>query len=346
MRLASQTAIAALFVAGVLAAATPAAAQGRHADAAAAASGRSSAAAGHAAEDRGKARGSYYRAAGITLDTAEVIEGRLVVEGMTDAPNTGVTLDGRYNTSSGSNRRFRAALLYLPDDCIVELKTQKGKVRVVVGKCAPQGERGPKGERGERGPKGDKGDKGDKGERGAKGDAGDRGATGPQGPQGVQGAQGPAGGLSGWVDYRLLMPSKSGAPREVNPADPEQWNVQIGAAAVNSGGFVARGGTGNPLDGPLPKGQITFPASGVYLVQFQLPEITLPTGSQIAGLQPLLNGSDINGLSFRTGNADTPLLGTFLVQAQAGDTFELRANQDTFRFLEVTGNRLVITRLQ
>jgi hypothetical protein len=251
MRTCSQHLVSTLFVAAVLAAGmTQAAAQGRSAATAQQALGPSIPARPEDADRAKRPSGTYYRAAGITLALAEITEGRLIVEGMTDAPNTGVTLDGRYNTSSGSNRAFRASLLYTPEDCILELKTQKGRVRVVVGKCAPQGDpgpqgetgpRGPKGATGDRGPKGDKGEtgergpKGETGERGPKGDTGAAGPIGPQGPQGTagpQGAQGPqgvqgatgpagatgatgpqgaAGGLLGWVIYDTNVSEQSGS---------------------------------------------------------------------------------------------------------------------------------------
>src|SRR5688500_12533671 len=48
-------------------------------------------------------------AAGVVLTHFAIQDGRLVVAGRTDEPNTTVKIDGRYYAISGADRRFRSS---------------------------------------------------------------------------------------------------------------------------------------------------------------------------------------------------------------------------------------------
>jgi hypothetical protein len=62
----------------------------------------------------------------VTIGTAEIAGGRLVVTGVTAAPNTRVRLEGRstsaFNATSNANGAFAFSVVYLPTDCIVTLQ--------------------------------------------------------------------------------------------------------------------------------------------------------------------------------------------------------------------------------
>lgn len=149
-------------------------------------------------------------ATGLNVTAVTIETGRLVITGNTP-PNTLVTLERRFQTRADANGRFRFALLYTVEDCIVELSTTRGTGRAEVTGCGlkgdtgPAGPRGPTGLTGARGPvgpegpegpagaKGSAGPAGPTGPKGATGAAGPTGATGPQGLTGATGATGPAG---------------------------------------------------------------------------------------------------------------------------------------------------------
>jgi hypothetical protein len=171
----------------------------------------------------------YYPATRIDLTKAAIEGGRLVVEGKTSARGTVVTLDGKFTATSGWNGTFSFSLLYLPLDCIIDLKVGTNTDQVLVSSCGPKGTNflGPwlstttyqlddlvtlngstwhaKRTNINKQPttnpadweifaaRGDKGDKGDKGDQGAQGVAGPSGPAGAPGATGPQGAQGPAG---------------------------------------------------------------------------------------------------------------------------------------------------------
>jgi hypothetical protein len=78
----------------------------------------------------------------INLTKATIEGGRLVVQGTTAAPNTKVTLDGRFNVTSRSDRTFSFSLAYLPTDCIADLSTPSGADKAVIALCGQQGSPG------------------------------------------------------------------------------------------------------------------------------------------------------------------------------------------------------------
>jgi hypothetical protein len=168
----------------------------------------------------------------ISVTTATVEAGKLVIEGKSPQPKQKVTLDGRFNEKSNGSRAFRFSLDdYLPPSCIVSLKAGALLTTAVVANCGPRGltPRGPwNGEdeyvaddlvtfggsswRAKRdntgktpasgkdweafaraGETGPQGNAGPVGPAGPQGDTGPQGEIGPQGPQGATGVQGPTG---------------------------------------------------------------------------------------------------------------------------------------------------------
>ena len=169
---------------------------------------------------------------GINLTKAAVEGGRLVVQGTTATASTQVTLDGRFNTTSTATKAFEFSLLYLPTDCIIELKVGSNTDPAAVGSCGPKGVNfiGPwLGTRAyaiddlatldgaswrarrvntnkrpnlnpfdwqifaARGDTGLKGNTGAQGPQGPTGNTGPKGPEGEKGPAGATGAQGPQG---------------------------------------------------------------------------------------------------------------------------------------------------------
>ena len=168
----------------------------------------------------------------ISVTTATVEGGKLVVVGTTPQPNQKITLDDAFSAKSKGSRAFRFSLDdYLPPSCIIALKAGALVTTAVVANCGPRGltVRGPwNGEddyvaddlvtfggsswRAKRantgktpvagktwevfasaGDPGATGPEGPQGETGATGDAGPQGEIGPEGPQGATGPQGPTG---------------------------------------------------------------------------------------------------------------------------------------------------------
>ena len=79
--------------------------------------------------------------AGITITSASVTAGKLVVRG-TSSTGTSVKLDGVYSTPiSSTTRAFKFSLNYLPPDCIVDLSLvgATGKAQAVIAFCGPKG---------------------------------------------------------------------------------------------------------------------------------------------------------------------------------------------------------------
>ena len=129
-------------------------------------------------------------ASALTVDTAKIKGGVLIVSGTTKRSGQLVKLDRKFEVTSAGNKTYRFEVLHTPFDCIVRVKRGKKIVDAVVGNC---GVRGPKGPKGAKGDKGNTGAQGPQGPQGAQGVKGDTGNTGAQGPQGQQGPQGPKG---------------------------------------------------------------------------------------------------------------------------------------------------------
>lgn len=126
----------------------------------------------------------------ITIRTAEIDQGKVVIVGRNAARDADITWDGNLVTKADSFGKFEFKLDFLPDNCTGVLSDGEDKETVVIKFCGSKGDKGDKGDKGERGPKGDKGDrgaKGEKGARGAKGEKGDKGDKGDIGPRGEPG---------------------------------------------------------------------------------------------------------------------------------------------------------------
>ncbi len=132
-------------------------------------------------------------AASLTVETAAIEGGALMVEGRTTKKNKTVTLDGDFTTRSGGDKRFAFSILYHPGDCIVRLRQGAKRADALVANCGLEGPKGKKGARGNTGPQGVQGDRGLKGNTGDTGAKGDQGEPGPQGSQGVKGEKGDKG---------------------------------------------------------------------------------------------------------------------------------------------------------
>ena len=123
----------------------------------------------------------------ITIRTAEIDQGKVVIVGRNAARDVDIFWDGNLVTKADSFGKFEFTLDFLPDDCTGELSGGKEKETIVIKFCGPKGDKGDKGDSGPKGDKGVKGVKGDKGVKGVKGDKGDKGDQGPKGEQGEQG---------------------------------------------------------------------------------------------------------------------------------------------------------------
>lgn len=130
---------------------------------------------------------------GITISTATIAAGDLIIAGQTPAPRTAISADHRGTTTSNRDGRFEFHLAYHPTDCTVTLQAGKLERKVVVADCAVGGGAGLAGAPGESGPAGATGPQGPQGPTGPAGPRGEAGIAGPPGPQGAGGPQGPAG---------------------------------------------------------------------------------------------------------------------------------------------------------
>lgn len=130
---------------------------------------------------------------GITISTATIAAGDLIIAGHTPSPRTAISADHRGTVTSNRDGRFEFHLAYHPTDCTVTLEAGNLERKVVVADCAVGGAAGLAGARGESGPAGAAGPQGPIGPEGPRGEAGIAGPPGPQGPQGAGGPQGPAG---------------------------------------------------------------------------------------------------------------------------------------------------------
>jgi hypothetical protein len=126
----------------------------------------------------------------ITIRTAEIDKGKVVIIGRNAARDADIVWDGNLVTKADAFGKFEFTLDYLPDDCSGVLSDGKEKQTVVIKFCGAKGDTGDKGDRGAKGDKGDRGPKGDKGARGAKGDRGVKGDSGPKGDRGPMGESG------------------------------------------------------------------------------------------------------------------------------------------------------------
>ncbi len=168
----------------------------------------------------------------ITVTTASVEAGKLVVEGTTPQANQKITLDDAFSAKSKGSRAFKFSLDdYLPPSCIVALKAGALTTTAVVANCGPRGLTARGAWNGEddyvaddlvtfggsswrakrantgktpvagktwevfasAGDPGATGPEGPQGETGPAGDAGPQGEIGPEGPQGATGPQGSTG---------------------------------------------------------------------------------------------------------------------------------------------------------
>lgn len=144
----------------------------------------------------------------LTVDRAEIVDGRLIVEGTTEKRKKSVQLDGVFNTTSNADKLFAFSVIYHPEDCVVRIRRGSTQRDAVVANCGAKGDKGKRGKRGVAGPagpqgiqglKGDTGDQGIQGLQGLQGDPGLKGDQGLQGPKGDQGLQGEAGvGAGRW----------------------------------------------------------------------------------------------------------------------------------------------------
>jgi hypothetical protein len=77
--------------------------------------------------------------ADITITDAKIAGGKLVVGGFALAANTQVTLDNKFTTTTTISKSFTFSVIYLPPDCIVQLKkagSPAPPTRAVVANCA------------------------------------------------------------------------------------------------------------------------------------------------------------------------------------------------------------------
>ncbi len=74
---------------------------------------------------------------GLTLSTAAITQGQLVIKGTAAAANVVVTLDGTFQATADAQARFSFSLNYRTPDCRVTLKTNTGTLAVLIGQCGP-----------------------------------------------------------------------------------------------------------------------------------------------------------------------------------------------------------------
>src|SRR3954451_14563174 len=78
-------------------------------------------------------------ATGISLTKVAIEGGRLVVEGKTLLPGMPVTVDRLFNKVSTATKTFAFSQVYLPTDCVIELKVGLKTDLAVVSSCGPKG---------------------------------------------------------------------------------------------------------------------------------------------------------------------------------------------------------------
>lgn len=132
--------------------------------------------------------------AGLEVDLASIVGGRLVISGNSATPTINVQISRTsFSTRSSKKGVFGFNVLHLPDDCTVELKTTKGTLPLIISNCSPKGDKGSRGKAGRMGPVGPAGPQGPVGDVGPLGSQGVAGPVGPQGPLGPEGPQGQRG---------------------------------------------------------------------------------------------------------------------------------------------------------
>ena len=129
----------------------------------------------------------------ITIRTAEIDQGKVVIVGRNAARDADIVWDGNLVTKADSFGKFEFTLDFLPDNCTGVLSDGKDTETVVIKFCGSKGDKGDKGDSGPKGDKGDRGAKGEKGARGAKGAKGDKGDRGDKGEKGDIGPKGESG---------------------------------------------------------------------------------------------------------------------------------------------------------
>ncbi len=88
------------------------------------------------------AAASVAASAAITVTTAEITGGKLVVEGTRTGGAATIRLDDQFNDGVNGAGAFAFSLDYLPPDCIVDLKEIGGlnaTATAVIGNCGPKG---------------------------------------------------------------------------------------------------------------------------------------------------------------------------------------------------------------
>jgi hypothetical protein len=237
---------------------------------------------------------------GLTIDTAAIVAGRLVVRGTTDVARKAVRIKGTtFRVRSAADRSFAFDLDYRTPDCRITLTTATGTLGLMVGSCGPQGETGAAGPAGPSGPRGPRGPKGDQGEPGLDGAQGPQGVQGPpgsqglrgergrRGPPGLEGPQGPPGppGPPAGVIVRTEACTGPGDYRVVNGAHycvAACAQGEIGVAAwyqeLEAGTYVY---SGNPP--PTYTGTYTDGAFG-YVIAWQVPAGNVSTHRVDVGL--------------------------------------------------------------
>ena len=179
-------------------------------------------------------------AAGLTIETAEISGGRLLIVGLAAKAGQVVTLDDVGNVSTAdANGRFRFAPVWRPADCVATLVAGGRKQKVPIDHCAAVGETGKTGAAGATGLTGPQG------ATGATGGTGPQGATGATGPRGAAGAAGPAGsaGING-TDNLLETVSLTGTVSTSVTTGSWQFisTLPVATAAVDAGARLIAGG--------------------------------------------------------------------------------------------------------
>ena len=83
---------------------------------------------------------SQSRTVDLAVKVATITAGRLIIIGSTTRAGTDVAIaNTSIHVKSDTTRLFRFDANYRTPDCVVDLKTQSGKLSVLVSDCAPQG---------------------------------------------------------------------------------------------------------------------------------------------------------------------------------------------------------------
>lgn len=310
------------------------------------------------------AAASVAASAAITVTTAEITGGKLVVEGTRTGGAATIRLDDQFNDGVNGAGAFAFSLDYLPPDCIVDLKEIGGlndSATAVIANCGPKG-LNPQGGwdsaktyqkddvttlggssfRAKRAslnvqPGTSKADWEILAKRGAPGPQGIQGATGPAGADGAkgdQGAQGPQGDPGPKGD--------TGATGATGPQGPQgptgTFQLPTTTRAVfGTGPFTHHTGSGWVLEAPTAATlQLRTTTAGFVTLGFVSPTACTGTGS--AGGNGTM--SNPHRFSFSIG---TTLQATFCAEGSVIQVFILEANsfpEKIFRFtcMRMSGN--------